>query len=172
MTMGDQWSYKPGDNYKSTHKLIHLLVDIVGKGGNFLLNVGPQPDGRLPERAVERMNEIGAWMKVNGEAIYGTRPIAPYKEGDIVFTRKGKSAYAIYLTRNESEGPQDRIVFSGLKPAPGSEVHLLGVADPLSWNTNAAGETVVEIPRSIAASPPCHHAFAFKFTIAESENSH
>ena len=52
-------------------------MDIVGKGGNFLLNVGPQPDGELPAAAGQRLKEIGAWMKVNGEAIYGTRPIAP-----------------------------------------------------------------------------------------------
>ena len=63
------------------------LGDIVGKGGNFLLNVGPQPNGELPAVAVARMREIGAWMEVNGEAIYGTRPVAPYKEGQVVFTR-------------------------------------------------------------------------------------
>src|SRR6185369_6959450 len=61
MTMGDQWSFKPEDKYKSTHRLIHLLVDIVGKGGNFLLNVGPQPDGQLPVTALSRLKEIGAW---------------------------------------------------------------------------------------------------------------
>ncbi|MCL5099485.1 MAG: alpha-L-fucosidase, partial [Candidatus Omnitrophica bacterium] len=88
MTMGNQWSYKPNDNYKSTHRLIQLLVDIVGKGGNFLLNIGPQPDGELPAAAVERLREIGAWMKVNGEAIYGTRAIAPFKDGQVVFTTK------------------------------------------------------------------------------------
>ena len=56
---GDQWSYKPDDHYKSPRKLVHLLVDVVAKGGNFLLNVGPQPDGRLPAPALERMKEIG-----------------------------------------------------------------------------------------------------------------
>ncbi|MHC1767114.1 MAG: alpha-L-fucosidase [Verrucomicrobiia bacterium] len=92
MTMGNQWSFKPDDQYKSTHRLIHLLVDVVGKGGNFLLNVGPQPDGRLPGAAVQRMREIGDWLDVNGEAIYGTRPIAPYKDGNVIFTRKGNVA--------------------------------------------------------------------------------
>ncbi len=63
MSMGDSWSYVPNDRYKSTNLLIHLLVDIVSKGGNFLLNVGPAPDGTLPDTALLRMREIGAWMK-------------------------------------------------------------------------------------------------------------
>lgn len=167
MTMGDQWSFKPNDNYKSTHRLIHLLVDIVGKGGNFLLNVGPQPDGQLPSAAVQRMNEIGEWMHVNGEAIYGTRPIAPYKQGNVVFTRKGRTAYAIDLTSKEGEGMPDRIVFSGLRPMVGSKVHLLGIKKPLSWQTDAAGQTTVEVPSSIVKSPPCQHAFVLKFDLSE-----
>jgi alpha-L-fucosidase len=56
MTMGDQWSFEPEENHKSTHRLIHLPVDNVGKGGNFLLNVGPPPDDQLPATAVQRLN--------------------------------------------------------------------------------------------------------------------
>jgi alpha-L-fucosidase len=163
MTMGDQWSFKPNDKYKSTHKLIHLLVDIVGKGGNFLLNVGPQPDGQLPAEAVKRMNEIGAWLKVNGAAIYGTRPIAPYKEGNVVFTRKGKSVYAICLPENESDGPPSQITFASLRPAAGSKVRMLGVKQPLAWQTDAAGKTVVEVPTAVQSAPPCRHAFVVEF---------
>jgi alpha-L-fucosidase len=166
MTMGDQWSFKPHDNYKSTHKLIHLLVDIVGKGGNFLLNVGPQPDGELPAEAVQRMKEIGAWMKINGEAIYGSRCIAPYKEGQVVFTQKGRAVYAIYLTSQEGEGLPERVTFTALKPAPKSKIQLLGAKRPLTWNTAANGSTTIEIPAAIRQSPPCHHAFAFRFTLA------
>ena len=147
-----------------THRLIHLLVDVVGKGGNFLLNVGPQPDGQLPAVAVGRMKEIGDWLDVNGEAIYGTRPIAPYKDGNVVFTRKGESAYAIYLTSKEGEAMPQPISFAGLAPAPGSKVQLLGSRKNLSWQTDAAGRTVVAIPASLAQSPPCRHAFALKFS--------
>jgi alpha-L-fucosidase len=68
---------------------------MVGKGGNFMLNVGRQPDGQLPPEAEQRMKEIGEWMRVNGEAIYGTRPVPPYKDGQTVFTRKGNRVYAI-----------------------------------------------------------------------------
>jgi len=74
MTMNSTWGYKSFDNnWKSTEKLIRNLVDIASKGGNYLLNVGPTSDGVIPESSVERLKEIGAWMKVNGEAIYGTR---------------------------------------------------------------------------------------------------
>src|SRR6185369_13442972 len=160
MCMGTQWSYRPNDKYKSTHQLIHLLVDIVGKGGKLLLNVGPQPDGQLPAGALERMRDIGAWMRVNGDAIYGTRPIAPYKEGDVVFTQKGKDAYAIYLA-DEGEGLPYRVLFSGLKPKTSSKIYLLGVKEPMKWETWPNGSTVIEIPKSVAA--PCKNAFAFRF---------
>jgi len=163
MTMGDQWSFKPGDKYKSTHKLIHLLVDIVGKGGNFLLNVGPQPDGQLPAEAVKRMDEIGAWLHVNGAAIYGTRPIAPYKEGHVVFTRKGRTVYAIYLPETENDGPPPQITFSSLHPRPGSAVRMLGVNRPLAWQTNAPGRTVVEVPATVRSAPPSRHGYTLEF---------
>ena len=162
LTMGDSWSFKPEDKYKSTHKLIHLLVDIVGKGGNFLLNVGPQPDGVLPAVALQRMKEIGEWMKVNNEAIYGTRPIAPYKEGQVVFTRKGQTTYAIFLTKTEGEGLPEKVILKSLQPAAGSKVRLLGVRKALKWQTSATGETTIEVPAAVAKSPPCQHAFVFK----------
>ncbi len=72
MTMNDTWGYKHFDeNWKSERTLIHNLVDIVSKGGNFLLNVGPTAEGLIPEPSVERLRSIGEWMKVNREAIYG-----------------------------------------------------------------------------------------------------
>ena len=165
MTMGDQWSFKPEDKYKSTFRLIHLLVDIVAKGGNFLLNVGPQPDGELPAPAVERMQQIGQWLKVNGEAIYGTRPVAPYKEGQVAFTRKGRAAYAIFLPRNEGERLPPQITLTALKPAPGASVRLLGAAQPLPVKTNADGQAVIEIPEAFRSAPPCAHAFTFCFEL-------
>lgn len=163
MTMGDQWSNKPNDNYKSAHRLIQLLVDIVAKGGNFLLNIGPQPDGELPAVALSRLKEIGDWMHVNGEGIYGTRPIAPYKEGQVAFTHKGQTVYAIYLTKNAADGLPDKVSFSSLKPVPGSEIHLLGVSEPLKWQTGPDGKIVIQIPPLVIAAPPGLHAFVFKF---------
>lgn len=73
MTMNDTWGYKSyDDNWKSTKVLLQTLVDIVSKGGNFLLNVGPTAEGLIPAPSIERLKEIGKWMETNGEAIYGT----------------------------------------------------------------------------------------------------
>ena len=163
LTMGDSWSFKPNDKYKSTHKLIHLLVDIVAKGGNFLLNVGPQPDGELPPVAVERMREIGKWMKINSEAIYGTRPIAPYKSGPVAFTSKGNTVYAIYLTPDEKSGLPESIEFRGPKPAANTEIRLLGSDARLTATVSAAGLVHVSIPQAIRQNPPCENAFVLKY---------
>ena len=99
MTMGDSWSYVPKDNYKSTTQLIHLLAEVVSKGGNLLLNVGPDADGNIPPEAVARMKEIGAWLRVNGEAIFDTKPLPPYGGGRVCYTQSkdGKHKYAIVL---------------------------------------------------------------------------
>lgn len=99
MTMGDSWSYVPNDNYKSTKTLIHMLCDVVAKGGNLLLNVGPDPDGNLPTEALQRMEEIGRWLDKNGYAIYGTRPLYPYCDGNKRYTQSkdGRYQYEIAL---------------------------------------------------------------------------
>jgi alpha-L-fucosidase len=168
ITLGDQWSYKPGDAYKSPRGLIHLLVDIVSKGGNLLLNVGPQPDGQLPAEAVERMAAIGEWLAVNGEAIYGTRAIAPYKEGRVCLTRKGRTAYAIALAEEGQDGPPRRVRLSELQPAPDTLVRMLGVREPLLWKPEGEG-VVIDIPDEVAGEPPCHHAFAVRLELASAQ---
>ena len=98
VTMGTGFSYRYDDIYKPTRELIHLLVDVVAKGGNLALNVAPGPDGRLPQPAVDRMEAMGAWLRANGEAIYSTRVLAPYRTDDWAFTKGEKAqAYAIRL---------------------------------------------------------------------------
>lgn len=75
MTMNDHWGYSKNDrNWKSSTKMIRMLIDITSKGGNYLLNVGPTAEGVIPEPSVERLRDIGRWMNVNGESIHGALP--------------------------------------------------------------------------------------------------
>ena len=103
---GGGWSWTPNATYMTGRDAIHLLVDIVAKGGNLLLNIAPGPEGQWHEGAYQLLSEIGDWMKVNNEAIYETRAIAPYKEGNICFTqKKDGSIYLIYLSRKRGNKP-------------------------------------------------------------------
>lgn len=93
-TINDTWGFKLNDhNWKSTAELIHKLVDIVSKGGNYLLNVGPTAEGVIPAPSVERLAAMGAWLAVNGEAIYGARPGPIQGESWCRSTSKGNKVY-------------------------------------------------------------------------------
>lgn len=146
MTLGDSWSYKPDDRYKSARAIVHTLVDIVAKGGNLLLNVGPDGKGRLPTEAISRLKDIGAWMKINGQAIYASRPIAPYSDGKLRFThRRDGVVHAIWLADQDEVMPPERIAIRGLAPAAGAQLRLLGARTPLSWSRQG-GTTIVTLP--------------------------
>ena len=97
MTLGNSWSYVPNDEYKTSRKVIHLLTEIVSKNGNLLLNIGPAPDGEWDPNAYARLEDIGKWMQVNGEAIYDAEADASLPgQGKWVFTKKQDCIYAIY----------------------------------------------------------------------------
>jgi hypothetical protein len=83
----------------------------------------------------------------------------------VVFTQKGKTAYAICLAKDGNDGLPPRISFSSLQPAAGPKVRLLGVKQPLPWQTDTAGKTTIEVPASAQKSPPCRHAFVVKFQL-------
>ena len=78
-------------------QIIKKLVDIVSKGGNYLLNIGPNPDGELDDTAYSRLKEIGEWIRVNGEAIYGTRMYSSYKDGESVRFTQSKDGRTKYI---------------------------------------------------------------------------
>jgi alpha-L-fucosidase len=123
MTMNKTWGYKSFDeDWKSAPTLIHTLVDVASKGGNFLLNVGPTAEGVIPGPSVERLAAIGRWLKVNGEAVYGTSasPVAAPAWGRVT-----KKPGRLYL--HVFDWPKDRVLTVALTDAP-KRAYLL--ADP------------------------------------------
>lgn len=96
MTMNDTWGFKYfDDNWKSTETLLRNLIDIASKGGNYLLNVGPTAGGLIPQPSIDRLREIGAWLKVNGEAVYGTQASPFPQPAWGRYTRKPGKIYAL-----------------------------------------------------------------------------
>lgn len=164
MTMATSWSYVPNDTYKPTSKIVQMLVDIVAKGGNYLLNIGPSPEGELPPTALQRLKEIGAWMRVNGTAIYETRPIAPYREGTLRFTKmRDGSINAIVFAGTDSTKLPDSIAVHSFVPKPGSSVTMLGVSKAVQWKQEGDGFVVV-VPASVRKNLPCLYAWTFRFS--------
>ena len=170
MSMGNSWSYVSTDTYKSTNKLIHLLCDIVAKGGNFLLNVGPDADGNLPNTALLRMKEIGEWMQVNGEAIYGTRPIYPFTYGKFRFTQKGDKVYGIFLL-DEQESPVPNLYWFDSKGMPElktGKIKILGSNKTATLSLKSGSKDLdyysptyqIEIPNDYLLEMP--HAVVFE----------
>jgi len=114
MTIANQWSWKPEDEVKSLEQCLHTLIRSAGGDGNLLFNVGPMPDGRIEPLQVERLKEMGMWLKKYGYTIYETRggPFKPNNWG--VSTRKGNKVY-IHLLNWKDESPEIRIPEMGIK---------------------------------------------------------
>ncbi|MCI6161066.1 MAG: alpha-L-fucosidase [Prevotellaceae bacterium] len=108
-TMNGMWGYKVADqNYKTTEELVELLVRAAAKGSNLLLNIGPQPNGELPALALDRLKGIGAWMKIYGETVYGTKAGVIAEQPWGVSTTKGKKTYLhIFDKENAIKVPLD-----------------------------------------------------------------
>lgn len=160
MTMNTHWGYNAWDkNYKSTTELIRNLVDIVSKGGNYLLNVGPKADGTFPEESVVRLKEIGQWMKVNSEAIYATHA-SPFKSlpWGRATMKPGKSKSEVFLHVFDWPSNNKLVV-----PGVGNEVIS---AQVLGHSTNViakktGGDVVIDLPKG-ATNP---HATVVKLTL-------
>jgi len=159
---GGGWSFTPNAKYMSGREGVHLLVDIVAKGGNLLLNVAPGPDGTWQQGAYDLLAEIGAWLTVNGEAIYGSRPAAPYSDGRLRITRgKDGSAYFVHLADEKDPQVPAEIRVSAGRPADGARVTMLGSAAALSWRGDGDG-FVVAVPEQLRANPPTRYAWTIK----------
>lgn len=172
------WCYIQNPDYKSVNILVDNLVDRVSKNGNLLLNIGPRPDGTIPDEQKELLLGIGAWLEVNGEAIYGTRPWLIFGEGpteekggsfsesrqipeytaeDIRFTSKGDVLYVIVL-----DWPDEGITVKALKDLEESDfvsVEMLG-SGPVEWTLEENGLALMP-----PETRPCEHAYAFKLQL-------
>jgi len=160
--LGGGWSYTPDAVFRPTRDVVHLLVDVVAKGGNLLLNVGPAPDGTWPDEVYRRLEETGAWLRVNGEAIYATRPIAPPPEGRVRFTRAADGeVFAIVLAGEGETTPPETIRIPSLAPRSGARVAMLGVEEAIPWERDGKG-FLARLPASVRARPPCDHAWTLR----------
>lgn len=154
MTMNDTWGFKINDtNWKSSETLIRNLSDIVSKGGNFLLNVGPTSEGEIPEVSVERLREIGEWLKINGNAIYKAGTLNNYREGDDIrytLSQDGKVINAFLLVM-----PEKQVVLKQVKPLEGSLIKMYGLDTDLKWTWDETVGLTIEIPDSLIL--PCKY---------------
>ncbi len=163
MTMNGTWGYSRHDtNWKSPEVLITDLVDIVSKGGNFLLNVGPDARGIIPAASVERLREMGGWLEVNGEAIYSSRPFAYYREGENIRFTMSKDSARVYPVA--LDWPGEDLTLESVLPDDDATINMLGVETPLRWKINENRDLVIDIPSSLQDEKkrPCRYAWAFR----------
>ena len=156
ITMGTSFSFGYEDRYKTPREVICLLTDIVAKGGNLALNVGPQPDGRLPAGALRTMKGMGEWLRKYGEAIYGTRVCAPYKKDNVAFTKKEDVVYAIRTYPDETQ-PVEAEIFI---PYTGKvkDVWCLNMNETITFQQRKDG-IVVTLPEEQRKDTPIAHVF-------------
>ncbi|MGM0124095.1 alpha-L-fucosidase [Enterococcus sp. AZ194] len=101
--LANNWGYVPNDHYKSLKEIIHLLINVVTKGGNLILGVGPKPDGTLPKEAEELLSGLGQWLDTYGQGIYGTRAVRTTQNQEWRLTQKDQNIYAYYLLEDDVE---------------------------------------------------------------------
>jgi len=170
------WGYKKGATYMTTNMVIDKLVDIVSKNGNLLLNVPIKADGTLDEKTTQVLKGMGAWLDINGEAIYGTRPWymfgegptneidhraqkSPYTKRDIRFTTKDDDLYAIVLDwpGKGREITIQNITLMNSRIAPVKSLKMLGSNEIIKWEQSPDGLKIIT-----PQVKPCENAYVFK----------
>lgn len=156
---GTSFSYIPSDVYHPKEWVLETLIGVVAKGGNFEVGFGPMPNGSWAPEAVERLEYVGDWLRVNGEAIYKTRPRQVFKEGDGIWFTASKDERFVYAFSMKWPGREFKV--QSARPVPGSNIFMLGAREPLKWRQQGESLTI-DIPSELAEHRPCKQAFAFK----------
>jgi len=138
-TFGTSFGYLKGDKYKSIEGIIHEMVEVISRNGNFLVNIGPRADGTIPEPQVERLQAMGEWLRINGDAIYGSRywKVSEQTDEHLAFTTNGKKLYAIKLSKPGA--PFTITGTAGWRPDQIRGVRLLGSDAEVEWEMTAQG---------------------------------
>jgi alpha-L-fucosidase len=156
--LGNIFSYDPvAEHYKGAGWVIRNLIDCVAKGGSFMVCVSPDEFGEFHPKAVEQLEEVGRWLKINGKGIYETRAREEWKSGDFYFTRS-KDNKKVYAFTEKWVGGE--ILIPTISPRKGSKVYLFGNKKPLKWTQTTEGVRI-EMPDN----KPCEYAWGFQFEI-------
>ena len=163
--LGTDFSYEPDPaKYKGTEWIVHNLADTAAKGGGLMIGVGPSAYGEFHPEAIRQMWGAGAWLRINGKAIYATRPrnSAAWSEGDTIRYTRSKDhrfAYAIL-----TEWPGTQVILTAVRPKANSEVNLLGSNTPLPWKFDASKGTIITFPENLreASNRPCQYAWSLR----------
>ncbi|MFY0627416.1 MAG: alpha-L-fucosidase [Reichenbachiella sp.] len=149
MTMNDTWGFDQTDeNWKSTEALIYQLIDVASKGGNYLLNIGPKASGEIPEASIICLQQIGEWMQVNSEAIYGTEKLnTVFGEGDTIRYTKKKGTNTYYAIKLKSLS--DQLTIRYLKPSESTQISLLGYNEQLEYRYDDENGLIISLPENI-----------------------
>ncbi|WP_406684709.1 alpha-L-fucosidase [Seonamhaeicola sp. MEBiC1930] len=165
-TFGTSFGYLENDKYKTVESVIHEMVEVISRNGNFLINIGPKADGTIVPEQEERLIAMGKWLKINGKAIYGSRY---WKEnhqanGNLAFTTNGKTLYAIAL-----EKPVDSFLIDSTKGWTQEDVlsvKLLGSEEDITWKITPEGLEITP-PKNLGESQ-----YAWSFEIETNTNQH
>lgn len=161
ITLANDWGWVPNAPYKSARKVINTLIEITAKGGCYLLGVGPTPQGLIEQPVIDRLQEVGAWLRTNGEAIYATRNARHYHDGDIWFTanKNNSTLYALY-TLEEGETLPATLSWTGNLPK--GKITLLQNGKSVKYSCHD-GKVVLQLPKGLKNEP-----LAFRFEQAKS----